>query len=81
MVIDIIEDALNHFEPGNSFINKPECIGITNLSENYNEYRIIFLAKPEEHYAAERDIRKIVSNYLIDAKIKMPTMRYDNERV
>lgn len=81
MVIDIIEDALNHFELGNSFINKPECIGITNLSENYNEYRIIFLAKPEEHYAAERDIRKIVSNYLIDAKIKMPTMRCDNERV
>lgn len=81
MVIKAIDEALNRVELASSFINKPECIGLTNLSENYNEYRIIFLAKPEEHYAAERDIRKIVSDYLIDAKIKMPTLRYDHERV
>lgn len=81
IVINVIEDALKHFELDNNYINKPECIGITKLSENYNEYRIIFLARPEEHYAAERNIRKLVSNHLIDAQIKMPTMRYDNERV
>lgn len=81
IVISVINDALNHFELGTSVINKPECIGITNLSEYYNEYRIIFLAKPEEQYGAERDIRKIVTNYLIDSNIKMPAMRYDNERI